>query len=241
MPPKLRSDDGRNVVIRPLILCDEQELARFATERRFPVVPCDQCWSQEHLQRSEVKRMLADWTTRNPNLKSTIMAAIGNGRRASSTRPPPPGAARATGSSRTETTGSSGRSRSGSGSPGPRIGHDPRGPALHRGLRIGQVCGIRWRDVDVTRRTLTVVVGKSRREKADRRTVPITTDVANLLGTRSGGPDARRSGVCLPTRPAAHHQPRRGSPAARGGGGREGDPVGDLGLRGPEDQGQWRT
>ncbi|MEQ1503787.1 MAG: tyrosine-type recombinase/integrase [Myxococcota bacterium] len=53
------------------------------------------------------------------------------------------------------------------------------------GLRIGQVCGIRCRDVDVARRTLTVVVGKSRKEKADRRTIPITTDVANLLGTRS--------------------------------------------------------
>jgi tRNA 2-thiocytidine biosynthesis protein TtcA len=78
MPPKLRSDDGRNTVIRPLIACDEAELAAFAIERQFPVVPCDLCGSQENLQRKQVKRMVAEWAAKNPRVKESIFAAIGN-------------------------------------------------------------------------------------------------------------------------------------------------------------------
>jgi tRNA 2-thiocytidine biosynthesis protein TtcA len=78
MPAKLRSDDGRNVVIRPLVYCDEHELAQFATEKRFPVVPCDLCGSQENLHRQQVKRMIAEWNARNPNVKASMFAAIGN-------------------------------------------------------------------------------------------------------------------------------------------------------------------
>jgi tRNA 2-thiocytidine biosynthesis protein TtcA len=78
MPPKLFSDDGRNVVIRPLVYCDEQEVAAFALEKRFPVVPCDLCGSQENLQRQQVKRMIAEWTARNPKVRGNIFAAIGN-------------------------------------------------------------------------------------------------------------------------------------------------------------------
>ena len=78
MPPRLTSDDGRNVVIRPLIYCDEGEIAQFAVEKSFPVVPCDLCGSQENLQRQQIKRMLADWNARNPKVKANIFAAMGN-------------------------------------------------------------------------------------------------------------------------------------------------------------------
>lgn len=78
MPAKLFSDDGRNVVIRPLVYCDEQELARFSDEKRFPIVPCDLCGSQENLQRTQVKRMIAEWDARNPNVKGSIFNAIRN-------------------------------------------------------------------------------------------------------------------------------------------------------------------
>lgn len=78
MPAKLRADDGRNVVIRPLIYCEEEEVARFAQEKAFPVVPCDLCGSQENLHRQQVKGMIAEWTTRNPNVKRSLFAAIGN-------------------------------------------------------------------------------------------------------------------------------------------------------------------
>jgi tRNA 2-thiocytidine biosynthesis protein TtcA len=78
MPPKLVSDDARNVVIRPLVYCAEEELAAFAVERRFPIVPCDLCGSQENLQRKQVKRMLADLQDKHPRLKASMMAALGN-------------------------------------------------------------------------------------------------------------------------------------------------------------------
>jgi len=78
MPPRLVSDDGRNVVIRPLIYCQEDELARFAEERRFPILPCDLCGSQENLQRQQVKRMLDEWSARNPHVKGNLFAALSN-------------------------------------------------------------------------------------------------------------------------------------------------------------------
>jgi tRNA 2-thiocytidine biosynthesis protein TtcA len=78
MPPKLVSDDGRNVVIRPLVYCAEEDLAAFAAEQAFPVLPCDLCGSQENLQRKQMKRLLADLTERYPHTKSSMLAALGN-------------------------------------------------------------------------------------------------------------------------------------------------------------------
>ena len=66
MPPKLVSDDGRNVVIRPLAYVHEADLARFAQLKQFPIIPCNLCGSQDNLKRQEVKRMLADWERRYP-------------------------------------------------------------------------------------------------------------------------------------------------------------------------------
>jgi tRNA 2-thiocytidine biosynthesis protein TtcA len=66
MPPKLVSDDGRNVVIRPLAYVHEADLARFAQVKQFPIIPCNLCGSQDNLKRQEVKRMLADWERRYP-------------------------------------------------------------------------------------------------------------------------------------------------------------------------------
>src|SRR5512139_4157613 len=66
MPPKLVSDDGRNVVIRPLAYVAEADLARFAQVKQFPIIPCNLCGSQDNLKRQEVKRMLAEWERRYP-------------------------------------------------------------------------------------------------------------------------------------------------------------------------------
>jgi tRNA 2-thiocytidine biosynthesis protein TtcA len=66
MPPKLVSDDGRNVVIRPLAYVHEADLTRFAQLKQFPIIPCNLCGSQDNLKRQEVKRMLADWERRYP-------------------------------------------------------------------------------------------------------------------------------------------------------------------------------
>lgn len=78
MPPKLRSDDGRHVVIRPLAYCSERDIARYARARRFPIIPCNLCGSQENLQRKKIKRMLADWSADHPGRIESIFAAIGN-------------------------------------------------------------------------------------------------------------------------------------------------------------------
>ncbi len=78
MPPKLISDDGDNVVIRPLIYCAEDDLAAFATERAFPIIPCDLCGSQENLQRKAIARLLADLDARHPGARRNMLAALGN-------------------------------------------------------------------------------------------------------------------------------------------------------------------
>ncbi|MCY3768129.1 MAG: tRNA 2-thiocytidine(32) synthetase TtcA [Gammaproteobacteria bacterium] len=61
MPPILRSDDGKNTVIRPMAYCAESDIARYAGWRKFPIIPCNLCGSQEHLQRRKIKRMLTEW------------------------------------------------------------------------------------------------------------------------------------------------------------------------------------
>ena len=78
MAPKLVSDDGRHVVIRPLAYCRERDLAAWADERRFPIIPCDLCGSQEQLQRKQVKQMLAEWETRFPGRVRNIFRAMQN-------------------------------------------------------------------------------------------------------------------------------------------------------------------
>jgi tRNA 2-thiocytidine biosynthesis protein TtcA len=76
MPPKLVSDDGRHVVIRPLAYAKEADLARFAQVKQFPIIPCNLCGSQENLQRQEVRKMLADWDRRHPGRVQTIFSSL---------------------------------------------------------------------------------------------------------------------------------------------------------------------
>jgi tRNA 2-thiocytidine biosynthesis protein TtcA len=76
MPPKLASDDGRHVVIRPLAYVQEADLARYAQVRRFPIIPCNLCGSQDNLQRQEVRRMLAEWERRHPGRAQTIFGSL---------------------------------------------------------------------------------------------------------------------------------------------------------------------
>ncbi|HEU4413105.1 MAG TPA: tRNA 2-thiocytidine(32) synthetase TtcA [Polyangiaceae bacterium] len=78
MPPKLFADDGKNVVIRPLIYCAEDDIAAYARERAFPILPCDLCGSQDNLQRRAVSELLADLERRHPGVRSNMLAALAN-------------------------------------------------------------------------------------------------------------------------------------------------------------------
>lgn len=78
MPPKLLSDDGRNIVIRPLAYCREADIAEYAAQREFPIIPCNLCGSQEQLQRKQLRRMMEDWEKQFPGRSDTIFKALGN-------------------------------------------------------------------------------------------------------------------------------------------------------------------
>jgi tRNA 2-thiocytidine biosynthesis protein TtcA len=78
MPPKLFSDDGRNVVVRPLAWCGEDEIAQYAAYREFPILPCDLCGSQPDLKRKQIKALLAELERDNPGLRKSMLAALGN-------------------------------------------------------------------------------------------------------------------------------------------------------------------
>jgi len=78
MPPKLISDDGRNVVIRPLLYAAESSIARFAELQGFPILPCNLCGSQEHLMRKQVKQWLSELEAHAPRAKQSMLAAMMN-------------------------------------------------------------------------------------------------------------------------------------------------------------------
>jgi tRNA 2-thiocytidine biosynthesis protein TtcA len=78
MPPKLLSDDGRHVVIRPLAYAAETDIARYAQLKDFPIIPCNLCGSQENLQRKQVQRMMAEWERESPGRIETIARALGD-------------------------------------------------------------------------------------------------------------------------------------------------------------------
>jgi tRNA 2-thiocytidine biosynthesis protein TtcA len=78
MPPKLATNDKQNVVIRPLAYCSEKDIASYARQMAFPIIPCDLCGSQENLQRQKIKDMLQDWEREQPGRINNIFRAIGN-------------------------------------------------------------------------------------------------------------------------------------------------------------------
>ena len=78
MPPKLLADDKRNVVIRPLAYCKEQDIERYAELRQFPIIPCNLCGSQENLQRQNTKQLLREWEQQFPGRIENIFAAMQN-------------------------------------------------------------------------------------------------------------------------------------------------------------------
>lgn len=78
MPPKLRSDDGRNVVIRPLTYAREKDLIQYAEHKDFPIIPCNLCGSQENLQRQNIKSMLVEWDKKTPGRVENIFKSIQN-------------------------------------------------------------------------------------------------------------------------------------------------------------------
>jgi len=78
MPPKLVSDDGRNVVIRPLAYCEERDLEAYAELRQFPIIPCTLCGSQENLKRKEVKALLREWEKRYPGRVESLFTGLQN-------------------------------------------------------------------------------------------------------------------------------------------------------------------
>ena len=78
MPPKLVTDDGAHVVIRPLAYCSESDIARFARGMEYPIIPCNLCGSQNNLQRQKIREMMADWDRRYPGRTESVFTALQN-------------------------------------------------------------------------------------------------------------------------------------------------------------------
>jgi len=78
MPPKLKSDDGKHIVIRPLAYVQEGDLAAYAAEKAFPIIPCNLCGSQEHLQRRQVREQMRQWEKQFPGRVESILSALGD-------------------------------------------------------------------------------------------------------------------------------------------------------------------
>ena len=78
MPPKLRSDDGRNILIRPLAYCREADIAHFANVRKFPIIPCNLCGSQDNLERQNIKNLLQQWEREHPGRVDNIFRSLQN-------------------------------------------------------------------------------------------------------------------------------------------------------------------
>jgi len=78
MPPKLLSDDKKHIVIRPLAYCKEEEIAKFADLKQFPIIPCNLCGTQENMQRQEIKKMLNEWNRQFPGRLEVLFKSIGN-------------------------------------------------------------------------------------------------------------------------------------------------------------------
>ncbi len=78
MPPKLVTDDGAHVVIRPLAYCAESDIARFARGMAFPIIPCNLCGSQDNLQRQKIREMMAEWDRRFPGRTEAVFSALQN-------------------------------------------------------------------------------------------------------------------------------------------------------------------
>jgi tRNA 2-thiocytidine biosynthesis protein TtcA len=78
MPPKLVTDDGAHVVIRPLAYCSEADIARFARGMEFPIIPCNLCGSQSNLQRQKIREMMAEWDSRYPGRTESVFTALQN-------------------------------------------------------------------------------------------------------------------------------------------------------------------
>ncbi|WP_119343807.1 tRNA 2-thiocytidine(32) synthetase TtcA [Facilibium subflavum] len=78
MPPKLLTEDKQNVVIRPLIYCQEKDIEKFANQQNFPIIPCNLCGSQANLKRQRVKQLLSELAKENPKIPVNIFSALGN-------------------------------------------------------------------------------------------------------------------------------------------------------------------